>query len=245
MRSATTPRPEAAPLVRAPLRRRGLRNGGVMALLALAAVLLLNGQERPGLGRILAELPAAFAVSASVHLPQIVLTATAWRALLPRGGGGRPALGAMAKLRWFRESANALLPAGALVGQAAAARLLARRGVPADVAGATATVDLTMEAVPQFVFTLAGVGLLLAGAAEPALAGAAAAGLGLATAGAFAMVVAQRHLGPLERLLERLARRWPALRPHWIRELQGAVLRLHADRRALALAAAVLWHGVA
>jgi putative membrane protein len=234
--------PPAAAAARAPLWRRGLRNGGVMALLALAAILLLNAEELPGLGRILSELPAAVAISAAVHLPQILLTAAAWRALLPRGGE-RPPFGAMATLRWFRESANALLPAGAIVGQAAAARLLARRGVPAEVAGATATVDLTMEAVSQFVFTFMGVALLLAGSAEPALAGAAAAGLGVAALGALAMLLAQRRLGPLERLLERLSRRWPALRPDWIRELQAAVLRLHADRAALALS--VLWHGAA
>ena len=213
-----------------------------MALLALAAILLLNGEDLPGLGRILAELPAAVGISAAVHLPQIVLTAMAWRALLPRGRP-RPALGAMVALRWFRESANGLLPAGALVGQAAAARLLARQGVPADEAGATATVDLTMEAVSQAVFTLLGVGLLLAISAETALAGAAAAGLGVAALGALAMVLVQRHLAPLERLLERLSRRWPALRPEWIRQLQGAVLRLHADWPALA--ASFLWHGVA
>jgi uncharacterized membrane protein YbhN (UPF0104 family) len=100
-----------------------------------------------------------------------------------------------------------------------------------------------MEAVSQAVFTLLGVGLLLAGSAEPGLAGAAAVGLGLAALGALAMVVAQRHLGPLERLLERLARRWPALRPEWVRQLQGAVLRLHADWPALAKS--LLWHGVA
>ncbi len=240
-RGAGTAGPEAAPLDGTPLWRRGMRNGGVIGLLAIAAILLLNGGELPGLGRVLAELPAGVAISASVHLPQIVLTAMAWRVLLPRGA--RPPLGAMSKLRWFRESANALLPAGALVGQAAAARLLARRGVPADTAGATATVDLTMEAVSQFVFTLVGVGLLLAGTAEPALAGAAAVGLGLAAVGALAMLLVQRHLGPLERLLERLSRRWPALRPDWIRELQSAVLRLHADR--LALASCVLWHGAA
>lgn len=241
-RGAGTAGPAAAPLAQAPPWRRGLRNGGVIGILALAAILLLNGEELPGLGRILAELPAGVAISASVHLPQIVLTAMAWRALLPRGGE-RPTPAAMSKLRWFRESANALLPAGALVGQAAAARLLARRGVPADTAGATATVDLTMEAVSQFVFTLAGVGLLLAGSAEPALAGAAAVGLGLAAVGALAMLLAQRHLGPLERLLERLSRRWPALKPDWLRELQSAVLRLHANR--LALASCVLWHGAA
>jgi hypothetical protein len=229
---AGTAGPEALPLAREPSWRRGLRNGGVIGALALAAVLLLNGEEFPGLGRILAELPAGVAISAAVHLPQIAMTAMAWRALLPTGAGGRPSPGAMVMLRWFREAANTLLPAGALVGLAATARLLARRGVPGDVAGATATVDLTMEAVSQAVFTLVGVGLLLASATEPALAGAAAAGLGVAAAGAFALVAAQRHLGPLERLLERLARRWPALRPDWLRDLQGAVLRLHADRRA-------------
>jgi putative membrane protein len=242
MPSATTPRTDAAPLAREPSWRRGLRNGAVIGVLALAAVLFLNGEDLPGLGRILAELPAGVAISAAVHLPQIVMTAAAWRALLPRGAG-RPALPTMIVLRWFREAANTLLPAGALVGLAATARLLARRGVPGEVAGATATVDLTTEAVSQAVFTLLGVGLLLAGAAEPAIAWAAAVGLGLAAAGALALVLAQRHLGPLERLLERLARRWPALRPDWLRELQGAVLRLHADRHALA--ASFLWHGAA
>lgn len=234
---------DAPPLApRAPLWRRGLWNGGLMALLALAAILLLNAGELPGLGRILADLPAAVAISAAVHLPQILMTAVAWRALVPRDAG-RPSLGVMAALRWFREAANTLLPAGALVGLALTARLLARRGVSAEVAGATATVDLTVEAVSQAVFTVVGVGLLLAGTAEPALAGAAAAGLGVAAAGAFGLVLAQRNLGPLERLLERLSRRWPALKPEWIRELQGAVLRLHTDRRALA--ASFLWHGAA
>lgn len=219
--------------------RRGLRNGLLLGLLALAALLLLAQGELPGLGRILADLPAGIAISAAVHLPQIVLTAMAWRVLLPPAL--RPPVPAMALLRWCRESANALLPAGALVGQAAAARLLARRGVPPGIAGATATVDLTLEAVSQLVFTLAGIGLLLARGADQAMAGLAAAGLGIATAGALAMVIAQRNLGPLERLLARLARRWPALDPGWIGELRRAVLDLHAEWRVLA--AAVLWHG--
>lgn len=218
-----------------------MRNGVAMGLLALAAILLLSQGELPGLGRVLAELPAGVAISAAVHLPQIVLTAMAWRFLLPPGT--RPSMAAMTQLRWYRESANALLPAGALVGQAAAARLLVRQGVPASVAGATATVDMTLEALSQLVFTLAGVALLLAGGADLALAGLAAAGLGIAAAGAAAMVVAQRHLGVLERLLALLARRWPAVRPEWIGQLQQAVLRLHMDRRGLA--AATLWHGAA
>ena len=40
-----------------------------------------------------------------------------------------------------------------------------------------------------------------------------------------------------------LARRWPALRPEWIIQLQREVLRLHTDWRGLA--AALLWHGAA
>ena len=105
---------EAAAPARTPWWRRGVRNGVVMGLLALAAILLLSQGELPGLGRVLAELPAGVAISAAVHLPQIVLTAMAWRFLLPPGT--RPSMAAMTQLRWYRESANALLPAGALVG---------------------------------------------------------------------------------------------------------------------------------
>jgi putative membrane protein len=151
----------------------------------------------------------------------------------------------MALLRWYRESANALLPAGALVGQAAAARLLARRGIAGDRAGATATVDLTLEAISQLFFTLAGVALLLAGGDGAGLLGFAAAGFGIALGGAAAMVLVQRRLPLrlLERGLGRLARRWPALRPEWIGELQRAILALHADWPRLVVAC--LWHSAA
>jgi putative membrane protein len=232
---------QAAVLAHAPWWRRAVRNGVGMGILALAAILLLNQDELPGLGHVLAELPACIAISAAVHLPQILLTAMAWRSLLSRGS--RVSVLAIAKLRWLRETASALLPAGALVGQAAAARLLTRRGVPADLAGATATVDMTLETASQLVFTLAGVGLLLAGDGDGALVGITAAGLGVAAAGAAAMVVAQRHVGPLERLLKLLAWRWPALGPEWIRRFQREVLRLHTDWRGLA--AGLLWHGAA
>lgn len=238
--AGTATGPGADPIAAAPWWRRGFLNGGVIGVLALAAIALLHAKELPGLGRVLSDLPACVAVSAAVHAPQIALTALAWWVLLPPGAG-RPSFRAVVVLRWFRETANTLLPAGALVGLAATARLLARRGVPSDVAAATATVDLTAEAVSQAAFTLLGVALLLAGATNPALAGAAGVGLALAASGAVAMVLAQRHLGPLERLLERLSRRWPALKPEWIRDLQAAVLRLHADRSALA--ATLFWHG--
>lgn len=220
--------------------RRLLGNGVLLGLLAFAIVLWLNREDLPGIGAVLLDLPAALAISAAVHLPQIVSTGLAWRALVP--AAMRPRRRSMALLRWYRESANALLPAGALVGQAAVARLLARRGVRGDIAGATATVDLTIEAVSQFAFTLAGFALLLAGGAGGNIAGVAISGIGLAALMVVLMVGAQRHLPlrGLERLLTWLSRRWPRLEPAWIGSFQAAVLRLHADRRAMGTAMA--WH---
>ena len=233
----------------------GVRNGILLGTLALAAVIALNYSELPGLTRILADLPAAVAISAAVHLPQILFTALAWRVLLPPGL--RPGIGSMMLLRWYREAGNALLPAGAILGQAAAARLLARprRGaakdtlVPGQMAGATATVDITLEAVSQLFFTLAGIGLLMAGRDHPesgsagsGLACFALAGLSIALAGAAAMVLVQRSLplALIERLLARLSRRWPAIQPGAIRDFQAAILALHANWPRLV--AAILFH---
>lgn len=228
----------------APSWRQGLRNGLLLGALVLACVLLLNHQDLPGLGRILRDMPAAVAISAAVHVPQLYLTAIGWRVLLPPGQ--RPGAGFMTALRWYRESAAALLPAGGLVGQAAAARLLMRRGVPGDTAAATATVDVTMEAVSQLFFTLAGILLLVLGRGDGGgLTSFALAGLGIALAGAAAMVALQRRLpvALLERGLARLARRFPKIRPSAVHDLQAAILGLHAD--PWRLAGAMLWHTLA
>ncbi len=238
---ARAPEP-GAPEPAAPWWRRGVFNGLLLGVLALGAVIALNYSEIPGLTRILADLPLAVAISAAVHVPQIFFTALAWRALLPPEQ--RPPIATMMALRWYREAANALLPAGAILGQAAAARLLARQGVPGDMAGATATVDITIEAVSQLFFTLAGIFLLLVGRETGGLAGFALAGLGIALAGAAAMVAVQRRLplALLERGLARLARRWPAIRPDAIRDFQAAILALHANWSRLA--AATLFHTI-
>jgi len=223
-------------------RRRGLWNGAAMAVLAIAAVLALSHQELPGLGRILAEMPAALALSAAIHIPQVLLTGMAWRVLIPPAL--RPGIAAMALLRWYREAAHALLPAGSILGQAAAARLLARRGVPAEVAGATATVDITMETVSQLLFTLAGIALLLLHTGAGGMAGFALGGLGFASLGAVALILFSRRLplALIERGLVRLARRWPSIRPGSVRDIQAAILSLHTAWPRLLVAMA--WHTI-
>ncbi len=222
-----------------PAWRKGLRNGLLLGALVLACALALG---RGDLGA-LRDMPLAVLLSGAVHVPQLVMTGLGWRILLPPGS--RPGTGFMTALRWYRESAAALLPAGGLVGQAAAARLLMWRGVGGDVAGATATVDVTMEAVSQLFFTLAGILLLIAGGGDGGMAAFALAGLGVAAAGAGAMVALQRRLPAalIERGLTRLARRFPKIRPSVVHELQAAILTLHTDPRRLI--GAMTWHSLA
>lgn len=216
----------------------GIRNGLVLGALALGVLLVLGADELGAMGSVLVGLPVALGVSLGAHLPQIVLTALAWQVLLPRAR--RLPVRAMLALRWYREAADALLPAGALVGQAAVVRLMRRRGVAGDLATATATVSLSLEAVSQLLFTLAGLGLLLA-LGNGVDGGGFAAGLGLALVTTLALVGLQ-YPWPLRLLragLARLSRRWPRLDPAFIDRLRQTLGRLHADRRSLALATAL------
>ncbi len=222
---------------------RALRNGTLIGALVLAAAVLLNGTDIAATGAVLRTLPAGIAISAAVHLPQIVMTALAWQALVP--ASRRPSVGTMSLLRWYRESAGTLLPVGGLVGQVAAARLLTRFGVPGGIAGATATVDLTLEMVAQVCFTLAGLALLLGKGGAGGIAGVAAIGVGVVAGCALVLIAVQ--LLPRQRWvgtrLAPLMWRWPALQLHRLDPLIQALLRLHAQPRALA--AGLCWHSAA
>ena len=66
-----------------PWRKRGIRNAIVLGGLALATALMLNSGSIATVGATLRDLPTALAISALVHLPQIVLAAMAWRTLVP------------------------------------------------------------------------------------------------------------------------------------------------------------------
>lgn len=227
-----TPQAEAAPA--APPVQRGLRNGLVLGGLALAGILALNARDLSGLGAVLAAFPLALAASLASHLPQLMFTGLAWLALLPRGE--RPSLGRILLLRWYREACDSLVPAGAVVGQAAVTRLMIRDGMPADLAAGTATLGITLEAVSQTLFTLAGLAVFTALGHGADSAGFWL-GAGIAAFTAFVLVALQRPwaLGLLRRVLERLSVRWPRLQPTWLDRFQVSILRLHEDRKALAL----------
>jgi uncharacterized membrane protein YbhN (UPF0104 family) len=128
---------------------------------------------------------------------------------------------------------------GAFIGQTVAALRLARGGVPADLAGGTATVDMTVEAGTQALITLIGLVLLLAGGGSPVPGSIAALDIALALAAVAAMVALQRNLpvGLLQRAFVRLAPRWAASKPGWLVDFQGSIRRVHADRITLFRAA--------
>ena len=169
-----------------------------------------------------------------MHLPQILFSAQGWRAVVavPR----RPSAAAMFGMRLIREAVNGLLPVAQIGGDLVAVRLLARGGVPLSAAGASVTVDVTLEMLSQVAFTLLGVGLLMAtpgAAALPYLAAAAlVAGLGILV-GIF--ITAQRFgfFRLLEGGLLRLARRldWEGLED--LSGLHLAILALYRSPRRL------------
>jgi len=209
---------------------------GGMAGLALALALagyygfaeIADGIGRAGWG-VLAVI--------AFHPLQIVFSALAWQALVPPP----PRLRAISfiGLRWIREAVNNLLPVAQIGGEFVGARLLRRRGVPLGVAGASVTVDLTMEMMSQLVFTLLGLALLVPGLHEPQVVFWTIIGISLASAIVAVFIGAQRfgmfHL--IERGLIKLAERgsaWAALGD--IAGLHRAIEGLYASPVRLALA---------
>lgn len=177
------------------------------------------------------------------HVPQLVASAAAWRAI---AGPTRPqpSLREFAVLRWVREGANNLLPVAQIGGEFIAARLLRRRGVPLVRAVAGAVGDLTMEMVTQIAFTLLGLGLLLLLVGGGGVARAVVGGLAVAAAAAVGFVAAQ-NLG-LASLIERgLARLGAATGWAGFGEVEGlhaAITGLYRAPRRLLRAAG--WHSL-
>lgn len=218
----------------------GAARGAVLLLALVAALVWVDRGDLPDLLRALREAPAGVAFAGLVYLPQIAFAGFAWAALIPPLS--RPAASIMAMLRWAREGATTLLPAGGLVGQTLAARALMRRGLPSDIAAATATVDLTIEAVTQLFFTLGGLMLLLLLRGNSGIGMAVGLSLALGTPGACALILLQRRapVGWLRARAIRWAggrrRRWLARALDNLSRVQGDIRRLHAEPSRLLVA---------
>ena len=167
-----------------------------------------------------------------LHVGQLWLSAIAWRAVI---GEDRPKTGRYLRIRWIREAVNSMLPVAQLGGNVVAIRLLMQRGISGPLASAGTIIDVTVEAITQFLFTAAGIAMLASIDVDREWApwvegGMIAMGIGLA-----AFVVAQRvgALRLVEWLAERLSRLFPTISADVVRGLHGELLRLQRDRSAL------------
>jgi putative membrane protein len=172
----------------------------------------------------------------------------AWAWLLPRRQ--RPGLGTFVLLRWLRESINCLLPVAQVGGDLIGARLLTFYGTAGGRAGASVIVDLFVQTVTQFLFTLVGVALLINYAGDTALARWVLAGLAVMAPALIGFFAAQRFGGfrLVEKLFARVARdsRFAAFRGMGsLHEcLQAIYRRRGAVLRAMALHLAIWFVGV-
>lgn len=95
-----------------------------------------------------------------IHLLQVVFSGLGWYAFF-FNGSYRGTMTGVLFLRWLRESINSMLPMTQIGGEVIANRLLILKGMHGGEAGATIVLDLTMEVVSQFLFTLLGLYLVM------------------------------------------------------------------------------------
>jgi putative membrane protein len=146
-------------------------------------------------------------------------------------------------VRFLREGLNVLLPVAAIGGDILGMRLITFWGLSGGLAIASVTVDVTLQASAQAIFTLMGLGLLMRNYGVGSL--------GILMLGSVAVVVAallgfqllqRRGMKPLERLLARILQRnllrdaEPSSAPL---ALQAAFTEIWSDHAGIAAAAAM------
>lgn len=93
------------------------------------------------------------------HVVPMLLNGRAWQVLMP--GARRPSLAFFTWLVWVREAVNGLLPVARIGGELVSARLLIASGQRTGPSVASLVVDMTLCLASQFLFTLAGLGLMI------------------------------------------------------------------------------------
>jgi putative membrane protein len=177
----------------------------------------------------------AIPVNIVIHMAEQFSAGCAWRLLV---GERQYSPMAFFRFRLVRESVNALLPLANIGGPLVGIRLMIKAGISGALAGAGTTLDLTVEAAMQLVFTLAGLALLDAKGADSAWAHWVEGGVALGVVGLVAFVAAQRAglMRLFEALFARLRTFVPGLSPDLLAGLHRELIRLQRDRWALAQA---------
>ena len=165
-----------------------------------------------GLAQVANALRAAgwgLALVCLLHVPPLICSGLAWQTIL--GRMWPRAAWVFVGARWVREAVNTLLPVAQVGGEMVGARVLTLYGASASVSGASVVVDLTLEVLTQFIFTLLGFAVLVGSGQYNGTVRALAIGLGIVAPLLLGFVLAQRW--GLFSLLERLIQKMAATRP--------------------------------
>ncbi len=177
-----------------------------------------------------------------VRIAVLTMNAQGWRALFPRGQEASLAL--LTWLAFVRNAVNTLLPVAHVGGEVAAARHLAKHGVPAPVAIAGIVVETTVTIFVQMGYTILGIGLLVSYMGDAPLIQRLLWGLVVALPVGLAFVLVQRRSRPfarLQRALGRLNRKLAGEATDG-ETVDDAIMALY--RRAGALAYCALWQAL-
>ena len=198
---------------------------------ALLAYLIVNFGESAR--RVLEVIGWQLLPILAVHLVQVGLSGAAWHAI-SRPSKALP-LRAYIVARWIREAVSGILPLAQVGGEIAGVRLLVLKGARVADAGAQVTVDVTIEAVTQIVFTVIGLIYLLAGGAGPELIRYTVAGLFLLVPGVAILIAIQRRgaFSFLTRVMTWFGGRWPAGSAEVMEALYAALQFTYCHPRAL------------
>jgi glycosyltransferase 2 family protein len=130
---------------------------GLLGLALFTGLLIYQGAGQ--VGGVVADAGIGLVLVSLYHIVPMVVNAAAWRVLFV--AGPKPTLPQMTYAVWIRESVNGLLPVARVGGEVVSYRVLTRLGFrPAPVA-ASLIADITLSIVSQFIFTIAGLVLLL------------------------------------------------------------------------------------
>jgi putative membrane protein len=203
-------------------------------LILVALVVWFGGRE---IGAEVWAAGWAIPVNIVIHMAEQFSAGCAWRLLV---GERQYSPAAFFRFRLVREGVNALLPVANVGGPLVGIRLMIKAGISGALAGAGTTLDLTVEAAMQLVFTLAGLGLLGADGADSEWAHWVEGGVAVGTVALLAFVTAQRVglMRLFEALFTRLRKYFPALSPDLLAGLHRELIRLQRERWALAQASA-------
>ena len=170
--------------------------------------------------------------TAALLVFQLWLSAIAWRIAMDVD---EPRLSRFLRIRWIREAVNSLLPVAQLGGNLVGIRLLSQRRVRGVVAAAGTVLDLTIEALAQFLFTLAGFVVLATIDTERSWSSWIGGVLLSGALGVGGFILAQRVglMRLVEVLADKLAGMFPAFAFGGASGLHSELLRLQRNPRAL------------